>query len=126
MARFEKTLQIDSENVAALHGLDLCYEKLGDPERAKRNRVAHLRVKADDNAEGIAVRAAREKYPAANFAAEALDKLEFKGELRSTKSCANQWRYSKRRPMRSACDWWPHASIGRKCWDANNTCGKRF
>lgn len=74
VARFEKTLTIDRENVAAHHGLDLCYEKLGDSEKAKQHRTSHLKYKADDNAEGLAVRAAREKYPAANFAAEAVVK----------------------------------------------------
>lgn len=88
VARFQKTLTIDPENVAAHHGLDLCYEKLNDEASAKRHRELHLRYKPDDNAEGLAVRAARQKYPAANFAAEAVVKypLQRPGTVELTKS----------------------------------------
>ncbi len=72
--QFEKTLQIDPENVSAHHNLQLLYEKLGDHERASKHRILHLRYKPDDNAQGRAIRLARQKYPAGNHAAEAVVK----------------------------------------------------
>ncbi len=69
---FLKTLDIDPENVTAHHNLHLIYEELGDKKLAEHHNAEHLKVKPDDNAQGRAVRLAREKYPAANFAAEAL------------------------------------------------------
>ena len=47
-------------------------KSLGDSEKATDHRKWHLRYKPDDNAKGRAVRLAREKYPAANHAAEAV------------------------------------------------------
>jgi tetratricopeptide (TPR) repeat protein len=70
--QFERTLAIDSENVNAHYNLGLIYAALGDSEREQRHKLLHLRFKPDDNAQGLAVRLAREKYPAANSAAEAL------------------------------------------------------
>ena len=72
VAQFEKTLTIDSENVAAHHNLQLLYAELGQPEKADEHCRLHARYKADDNAQGRAVRLARHKYPAANHAAEAV------------------------------------------------------
>lgn len=69
---FEKTLAIDSENVAAHHNLHQIYEELGDKAKAESHNAEHLKVKSDDNAQGRAVGLARAKYPAANLAAEAL------------------------------------------------------
>jgi tetratricopeptide (TPR) repeat protein len=72
IARFEKTLTIDSENVSAHHNLQLLYAEIGNEEKAREHERLHLRFKPDDNAQGRAERLAREKYPAANFAAEAV------------------------------------------------------
>ncbi|MCC9601196.1 tetratricopeptide repeat protein [Stieleria sp. JC731] len=72
ITRFNKTLEIDPENVTAHFNLQLLYEKLGEPENAAKHRELHLRYKPDDNAKGRAVRLARQKYPAANHAAEAV------------------------------------------------------
>lgn len=68
--QFERTLSIDSENVTAHYGLSLIYAQLGDDERAEEHRRLHARYKLDDNASDRAVAAARQKYPAANHAAE--------------------------------------------------------
>ncbi|MCO8121400.1 hypothetical protein NHH03_06600 [Stieleria sp. TO1_6] len=70
--QFEKTLTIDPENVTAHFNLQLLYEKLGDQSRSDKHQSLHLRYKPDDNAKGRAIRLAREKYPAANHAAEAV------------------------------------------------------
>jgi tetratricopeptide (TPR) repeat protein len=69
--QFNRTLAIDPENVNAHYNLGLLYGQLGD-QREQLHRDSHLRYKPDDNAQGLAVRKAREKYPAANYAAEPL------------------------------------------------------
>jgi len=69
---FERTLKIDSENIAAHHNLHLIYGQLGDATKANLHRNLHERYKLDDNARGRAVALARQKYPAADRAAEAL------------------------------------------------------
>ncbi len=74
VASFERTLAIDAENVAAHHNLQLLYAELGDAARAAEHERLHLRFKPDDNAQGRAERLARERYPAANHAAEAVVK----------------------------------------------------
>lgn len=71
VATFQRTLTIDSENVAAHYNLQLLYSRLGEEELADKHQRLHARYKADDNARDIAVAKAREKYPAANHAAEA-------------------------------------------------------
>ncbi len=74
VAAFQKTLQIDSENVTAHHNLQLLYAELGDNDKAREHEQLHLRYKLDDNAQGRAERLARARYPAANHAAEAVVK----------------------------------------------------
>ncbi len=74
VATFRKTLAIDSEDVTAHHNLQLLYAEMGDGENALLHEQLHRRYKADDNAQGQAVRRARELYPAANHAAEAVVK----------------------------------------------------
>ncbi len=72
--RSRRTLAIDSENVTAHHNLQLLYAELGDTEKSREHERLHLRYKPDDNAQGRAERLARERYPAANHAAEAVVK----------------------------------------------------
>lgn len=72
--QFQKTLKLDPENVTAHYNLQLLYSELGDKTRAAEHAKLHQIYKPDDNAQGRAVRLAREKYPAANFAAEAVVK----------------------------------------------------
>jgi tetratricopeptide (TPR) repeat protein len=67
---FERTLSIDSENVSAHYNLALIYGLLGDEAQAAEHQKLHARYKPDDNARDRAVSAARQKYPAANAAAE--------------------------------------------------------
>ncbi|WP_231956510.1 multiheme c-type cytochrome [Posidoniimonas polymericola] len=74
VATFQRTLAIDSENFTAHHNLQLLHAELGEPEKAAEHAGLHLRYKMDDNAKGRAERLAREKYPAANHAAEAVVK----------------------------------------------------
>jgi tetratricopeptide (TPR) repeat protein len=72
VATFQKTLEIDSENVAAHYNLQLLYQQLGNSELAEQHRELHERYKEDDNIRDRAIRLARERYPAGNHAAEAL------------------------------------------------------
>ncbi|MEX0818212.1 MAG: multiheme c-type cytochrome, partial [Pirellulaceae bacterium] len=74
IATFNRTLAIDSEDVTGHHNLQLLYAELGDSLKSQEHERLHRRYKADDNAPGRAVRLAREKYPAANHAAEAVVK----------------------------------------------------
>ena len=64
--------RLDSENIAAHYNLHLLYAELGDEEKAAEHSRLHERYKADDNATDRALQLAREKYPAANHAAEAV------------------------------------------------------
>lgn len=71
-AQFEKTLTLDSEDVTAHYNLALIYAQLNDTARAAEHSELHLRFKGDDNARDRAIVLARQRYPAANHAAEAL------------------------------------------------------
>ncbi len=70
--QFEKTLSIDSENVTAHYNLQLLYKQLGENEKAAEHGRLHARYKPDDNAGDRATALARQRYPAANHAAEAI------------------------------------------------------
>ncbi|WP_417733253.1 multiheme c-type cytochrome [Rosistilla oblonga] len=70
IARFQETLEIDPDNVTAHYNLQLLYERIGDSEASALHQQFHQSYKPDDNAKGRAIRLAREKYPAANHAAE--------------------------------------------------------
>jgi tetratricopeptide (TPR) repeat protein len=70
--QFQKTLQLDQENVTAHYNLQLLYRELGQEELAEQHQRLHERYKPDDNAADRAVALARSRYPAANHAAEAL------------------------------------------------------
>lgn len=72
IAQFQRTLASDSENVTAHFNLSRLYVELGEDELAEKHRTLHKRYKPDDNAADEAVKLAREKYPAANHAAEAV------------------------------------------------------
>ena len=69
---FERVLEIDTENLMAHANLVTVYERLGFEDKAQFHRQANLRYKPDDNASNLARRPARQKYPAANRAAEAI------------------------------------------------------
>jgi tetratricopeptide (TPR) repeat protein len=69
---FQKTLAIDSENVDAHYNLSQLYAQLNDKEKAAEHQKLHEKYKIDDTARGEAVSKARQKYPAADFASEAL------------------------------------------------------
>lgn len=74
--QFHRTLLIDQENVTAHYNLSQLYAELGEKELAEMHSEKHQLYKPDDNAQGLAVRKAREKYPAANRAAEAVVKYQ--------------------------------------------------
>ncbi|HQU42569.1 MAG TPA: multiheme c-type cytochrome [Pirellulales bacterium] len=70
--QFEKTLKLDSENVAAHFNLQHLYAQLGEKQKSEEHHKLHLRYKSDDNAGDRAMALARQKYPAANHAAESV------------------------------------------------------
>ncbi|MFV1966324.1 MAG: multiheme c-type cytochrome [Pirellulaceae bacterium] len=72
VAEFQRTLEVDSENVTAHYNLQRLFTKLGEEKNAAKHGKLHARYKPDDNARDRAVALARQKYPAANHAAEAL------------------------------------------------------
>ncbi|MCA9168749.1 MAG: hypothetical protein KDB23_13835, partial [Planctomycetales bacterium] len=74
VAEFQRVLETDSENVTAHYNLQLLFTELGDKQQALEHEKLHARYKPDDNAQGVAVGRARQRYPAANFAAEAVVK----------------------------------------------------
>jgi tetratricopeptide (TPR) repeat protein len=69
-SEFQRVLEIDSENLMAHANLVTVFERLGAEDKAQFHREANLRYKPDDNASNMARRPARQKYPAANRAAE--------------------------------------------------------
>src|SRR4029450_10358320 len=69
--QFEKTLAIDSENVAAHHNLHLIYAQLGNDKRAEEHRQLHERFRPDDNARDNAIAIHRRANRAADHAAQA-------------------------------------------------------
>ncbi|HMJ89423.1 MAG TPA: tetratricopeptide repeat protein [Candidatus Acidoferrum sp.] len=71
VARFKRTLEIDTENVTAHYNLALIYERLGERDLAVNHRKLHERYRPDDNARDRAIAIARRRDPAADNAAQA-------------------------------------------------------
>lgn len=71
-AQFERTLQLDSENVTAHYVLSLIYGQLGDARRAADHAALHARYKPDDNARDRAIATHRLANAAANHAAQSI------------------------------------------------------
>jgi tetratricopeptide (TPR) repeat protein len=69
---FERTLLLDSEDLAAHYNLSLIYAQLGDAGRAGQEQALFARYKPDDNARDATVALHRMRNPAANHAAEAV------------------------------------------------------
>jgi tetratricopeptide (TPR) repeat protein len=70
--QFNRTLELDSENVAAHYNLALIYEALGDEEQGAEQRRLHERYRPDDNATDRAISIARRGNKAADHAAQAI------------------------------------------------------
>jgi tetratricopeptide (TPR) repeat protein len=69
--RFQRTLQLDSENLTAHYNLALIYDQLGDAKKAEEHRKLHERFRPDDNARDRAIAIHRRAHPAADHAAQA-------------------------------------------------------
>jgi tetratricopeptide (TPR) repeat protein len=67
---FDRTLQIDPENLAAHYNLGLIYAQLGNAELAREHRALHEKYRPDDHAVEQAVARHRRENPAADHAAE--------------------------------------------------------
>jgi tetratricopeptide (TPR) repeat protein len=70
--RFNETLKLDSENLAAHYNLALIYRQLGDAAAADRHRRLHEKYRPDDNARDHAITAERRRNPAADHAAQSI------------------------------------------------------
>jgi len=68
---FDRTLQIDPENLAAHYNLALIHAQLGNTDRAGKHRVLHDKYRPDDHAIEQAVARHRRANPAADHAAAA-------------------------------------------------------
>jgi hypothetical protein len=73
-----KALEYDPENVSSHWGLYLVFKDLKEQELAIKHLNLHAEYKPDDNAKDIAFAKARNQYPAANRAAEAVVIYELK------------------------------------------------
>jgi len=69
---YEASLALDPEGMAAHYGLMQVLRDLGDEAGAARHEALHRTYKPDDNARDHAIAEARQKYPAANRAAESI------------------------------------------------------
>ena len=65
-------MKVDSENATAHYLLQQIYDELGETKLSEEHKQLHDRYRPDDNAQGRAVRLAREQYPEAGKAAEAV------------------------------------------------------
>jgi len=70
--QFQRTLELDSENLAAHYNLALIHEALGEREHAQEHRRLHERYRPDDNARDRAIAIQRRRNPAADHAAQAI------------------------------------------------------
>lgn len=69
---FNRTLELDSENLAAHYNLALIEAQLGHTAEAEEHRRLHEKYRPDDNARDRAVTIARRNNPAADHAAQAI------------------------------------------------------
>ena len=93
--RFEDTLAIDSENVAAHHNLAQLHTQLGDDAKAAAHRALHERYRPDDNARDRAVAAARLRDPAADHAAQAIVIYDLQRRMRGMEAAKTPVRPAK-------------------------------
>ena len=71
-AQLHQVLELDREFANAHYNLALIYTHLDDAELSEHHRALHERYRPDDNARGRVVALARDRYPAANHASEAV------------------------------------------------------
>jgi tetratricopeptide (TPR) repeat protein len=69
---YDRTLQIEPENLAAHYNLALIHAQLGNPDRAGEHRKLHDKYRPDDHAVEQAVARHRRENPAADHAASAI------------------------------------------------------
>ena len=69
-AEFQASLSMDPESAAAHWGMRQVSRDLGDEAAEAHHTKLHTKYKPDENARDTAVSNARERYPAANHAAE--------------------------------------------------------
>jgi tetratricopeptide (TPR) repeat protein len=72
IARFNRTLELDLENLNAHYNLALIHAQLGNSEKAAFHRKEHEKYRPDDNARDEAIAKHRTKNPAADHAAQSI------------------------------------------------------
>ena len=70
--RFDRTLQIDPENLTAHYNLALIHTQLANTEKAEFHRKEHEKYRPDDNARDRAIAIHRAKNPAADHSAQSI------------------------------------------------------
>ncbi len=70
--RFDQTLALDSENLAAHYNLALIHRQLGAEAKAEEHRRLHEKYRPDDNARDRAIAVERRRNPAADHAAQSI------------------------------------------------------
>jgi tetratricopeptide (TPR) repeat protein len=70
--RFQRTIEIDPENLTAHYNLALIYAQLGQQDLAEEERKLHERYRPDDNARDRAIAIQRANNPAADHAAQSI------------------------------------------------------
>jgi tetratricopeptide (TPR) repeat protein len=95
--RFQKTLQIDPENLTAHYNLALIYAQTGKSDLADQHRKLHERYRPDDNARDRAIAIHRAKNPAADHAAQSIViyNLQRPGAFELEKSAASSPRAAR-------------------------------
>ena len=72
IARFNRTLEIDPENIEAHYNLALIFAQLENTEKAAFHRKEHEKYRPDDNARDRAIAIHRANNPAADHAAQSI------------------------------------------------------
>lgn len=69
---FNRTLEIDNENLTAHYQLSLLHELLGNKDQSNQHRILHAKYKPDENARDQVITIARQKDPAADRASQSV------------------------------------------------------
>jgi tetratricopeptide (TPR) repeat protein len=78
--QFYRTLDLDSENLAAHYNLSLIQAAMGDAPKADYHRRMHEKYRPDDNARDRAISIQRRRNPAADHASQAITIYPLKRE----------------------------------------------
>ncbi|MBZ0115290.1 MAG: tetratricopeptide repeat protein, partial [Thermoanaerobaculia bacterium] len=72
LAIFQRTIELDPENVTAHYNLSRLYQRLGNKELGDEHLALYQKYKPDDNARDQVIARHRAAHPAADHAAQAI------------------------------------------------------